>query len=228
MSFYKKIAEVGSKYIGKSTLFKYGFNLSPMYRRSTARITDVSDDLLKISIKLPISYKNKNYVNSIFGGSMFSAVDPIPMVQLINLIGEDFVVWDKSAEISFKRPAKEDLYADFIYTMEELSEIRTKVGQENEIEIVKITTLTDKAQTKVYCEVKKTIYIASKSYYKKKREKLKKKFPTPKSLILVNVITLKKLRRLLHDFFEFAIKVRDIIVTTFITNLSDVFVASHQ
>ena len=83
MSLYKKIGEIGSKYIGKNKMFKYGFNFSPMYRRSTGRITTVSKDLMNIQIKLPISYKNRNYVNSIFGGSLFSSVDPIPMVQLM-------------------------------------------------------------------------------------------------------------------------------------------------
>ncbi|MEM1339727.1 MAG: DUF4442 domain-containing protein [Bacteroidota bacterium] len=171
MSFYQKVAEIGGKIFKKKTLFKYGFNLSPMYKRSTAKITEVSDDLLEIKVKLPISYKNRNYLNSIFGGSMFSAVDPIPMVQLINLIGDDYVVWDKSAEISFKRPAKENLYADFYYTKEELRDIQQQVLKENEIEILKTTKLTNRNGTKVYCEVKKTIYIANKKYYKQKRKK---------------------------------------------------------
>ncbi|TPN82866.1 DUF4442 domain-containing protein [Aquimarina algicola] len=175
MSFYQKIAEIGTKFFKKKTLFKYGFNLSPMYRRSTGRITYVSEDLLKIQIKLPLSYKNKNYVNSIFGGSMFSAVDPIPMVQLINLIGNDYVVWDKSAEISFKRPAKTNLYASFTYSTEELEIIKQKVADENEIEILKTTLLKDKDDKNVYCEVKKVIYIASKSYYKEKLKAKNKK-----------------------------------------------------
>lgn len=171
MSVYQKLAKIGSKYIGKGKLLKYGFNFSPMYRRSTGKITYVSKDLLNIKAKLPISYKNRNYVNSIFGGSMFSTVDPIPMVQLINILGDDYVVWDKAAQISFKRPAKEDLYADFIYTPDELDHIRKRIGQENEIEIVKTTSLTNKTRTKVYCEVRKTIYIADKTYYKRKRQK---------------------------------------------------------
>ncbi len=169
MSIYQKISEIGSKYITKHILFKYGFNLSPMYRRSTGRITNVSKDLLTIKIKLPINYKNRNFVNSIFGGSMFSAVDPIYMVQLIDLLGSKYVVWDKSATIDFKLPAKEDLYAEFIYTNEELKDIKTKVQQDNEIEIVKTTSLTNKDKNKVYCEVKKTIYIADKKYFKKKK-----------------------------------------------------------
>ncbi|PCI10531.1 MAG: DUF4442 domain-containing protein [Flavobacteriaceae bacterium] len=171
MSIYQKIAKVGSKYIGKHILFKYAFNLSPMYRRSTAKVINISKDLLEVRIKLPISYKNKNYVNSIFGGSMFSAVDPIPMVQLINLIGEDFVVWDKAAKISFKRPAKETLYADFKYSMNELEDIKNKITQENELEFIKTILLTNKDKTIVYCEVQKTIYVANKTYFKEKRKK---------------------------------------------------------
>lgn len=170
MAFYHKITQYGSKIIGLPKLFKWGFNLSPMYRRSTARIQYVSQDLLKISVKLPISYKNRNYMGTIFGGSMFSSVDPIPMVQLISLTDHQYVIWDKSAEIYFKRPANVDLYADFIYTKEELAAIAERIKNENEIEIVKVTQLTDRNKETVYCEIRKTVYIADKSFYKQKRE----------------------------------------------------------
>jgi len=173
MSFYQDFVRIGSKYIGKPKLFKYGFNFSPMYRRSTGRIISVSPDLLDVKIKLSLSYKNKNYVSSIFGGSMFSAVDPIPMVQLINLIGEDYVVWDKSAEIFFKRPAKEHLYAEFSYSLDELEDIKNRVALEDEIEIFKTTLLTNKDKSNTFCEVKKTIYIANKNFFKEKRRKQK-------------------------------------------------------
>ena len=173
MSLYQKIATIGPKFIKRETLLKYAFNWSPMYKRSTAKLTFVSADLLTIKIKLPLSYKNRNYVNAIFGGSMFSAVDPIPMVQLINLIGEDYVVWDKSAEINFKKPAKEHLYAEFNYTVAELNDIKSRVAAEHEIEIVKTTLLQDKSGSKVFCEVKKVIYIADKAFYKEKLKKRK-------------------------------------------------------
>ncbi len=171
MSIYQKLAKVGTRYFGAHRVFKYGFNMSPMYRRSTARVTYASKDLSHITIKLPISYKNRNYVNSIFGGSMFSAVDPIPMVQLINLLGDDYVVWDKAAGIRFKRPAKEDLFADFIIDPEELKGIKERISVEKEIEITKATQLFNKDRTKVFCEVDKTIYIADKAYYKEKRKR---------------------------------------------------------
>ncbi|MBW1297403.1 DUF4442 domain-containing protein [Aquimarina litoralis] len=172
MSIYQSIAKL-KKYVGVARLFKYGFNFSPMYRRSTGRITEVSKDLHFVKIKLPISYKNKNYVNSIYGGSLFSAVDPIPMVQLINIIGNDYVVWDKYAEIYFKRPARENLYAEFEYTEQEVTDIIQRVKENNEIEIEKHTLLTNKEKTKTYCEVRKTIYVADKAFYKQKKNNRK-------------------------------------------------------
>ena len=170
MSIYKKVVAIGSKYISKHVLFKYGFNLSPMYRRSTGRVIEVSKDLFDIEIKLPINFKNRNYMNSIFGGSMFSAVDPIPMVQLINLLGDDYVVWDKSASISFKRPAKEDLYAKFCYSIAEIDQIRKDIAEKNELELIKKTQLTNKDGTVVYCEVKKVLYVADSQFFKEKRK----------------------------------------------------------
>ena len=150
---------------------KYGFNLSPMYRRTSAKVTYISEDFSKIQIKLPYSYKNANYVNTIFGGSMFSAVDPFPMTQLMNLIGDDYVIWDRAAEIFFRRPAKEDLYAEFTYSIEELDEIKQKAKANNEFEIIKTTQLTNKDKSIVFCEVQKKVYIANKAFFKAKRSK---------------------------------------------------------
>ena len=173
MFSYKKITDLVSKFIGKSKVLKYGMNLSPMYRRTTAKVIYISEDFKEIKIKLPFSYKNANYVNTIFGGSMFSAVDPFPMTQLMNLIGDEYVVWDKAAEIFFRRPAKEDLFADFIYTDEEIDEIKKKAQEQDEFEIIKSTKLTNKDKSIVYCEVRKRVYIADKAFFKEKIKKRK-------------------------------------------------------
>ena len=81
------------------------------------------------------------------------------------------MVWDKSAQVFFKRPAKEHLFAEFCYSPEELEQIKIQIAQANEMEIQKTTQLTNKDQSVVYCEVVKTIYIADKEFYKKKRRK---------------------------------------------------------
>ena len=60
MSFYQKITAVGLKFFSKGSLFKHGFNYSPMYRRTTGRITYAADDLLEIRMKLPINWKKND------------------------------------------------------------------------------------------------------------------------------------------------------------------------
>lgn len=171
MSVYKKLAALGSRFMKPHQLFKTGFNLSPMYRRSTGRILSVTPDLLHVRIRIPISYKNRNYVNSIYGGSMFSATDPIYMIQYIHLLGDAYVVWDKSAQIFFKKPAREDLYADFILTETELQQVRDAVARNGETEVQKTAYLTDQSGSVIYCEVRKIIYIAGKEYFKEKKKR---------------------------------------------------------
>jgi len=158
--------------MSQSKLFKIGFNLSPMYRRSTGRLTEVSEDLLKVSIKIPLSYKNRNYVGTIYGGSLYSATDPIYMVQLINILGDQYVVWDKSSEIKYKRPAKKVAYATFEFTKQEIENIEERVRNEKEFDLIKDLLITG-PNNEVYCELRKVLYIADKAYYKEKKKKKK-------------------------------------------------------
>lgn len=175
MSIYRRLHGLFGSVLGEARTFKWGFNLSPMYRRSTARIVHVSDDLMQVRIRLRTSWRNRNYMGSIFGGSMFAAVDPIPMIQLVGIFGDDYVVWDKRAEIHFRRPAREDLFAEFIFTAEEVAAIKADVAAQHEIDHMKVTRLTGRDGSTVYCEVHKTIYIAEKSFFKAKQRARKER-----------------------------------------------------
>jgi len=167
---YRTATNFLKKFMSTSAIFKHGFNLSPMYRRTTARVVEISDDLKEVTIKVPLSYKNKNYVGAIFGGSMFAATDPIYMIQLMQILGEDYVVWDKSATINYKRPAKQNIYCDFKFTDQEIETIKKRVQNEHEITIEKVTFLKNTENT-VFAEVIKILYIADKKFYKEKLNK---------------------------------------------------------
>lgn len=167
---YDKIFKFLNRFFKKSTLFRVMFNISPMYRRSCGKLYFVSDDLYVVKIKIPLNYKNRNYVGSMFGGSLFSATDPIYMIQLMNILGSDYVVWDKSTEIRFRRPAYKDAFVTFEFTKEEIETIINRVNVENAIDIVKQLYITD-GKTTVFTELDKTLYISTKKYYKERRAK---------------------------------------------------------
>jgi len=172
---YQQLSKLIKRYFPRSShkLFKLVFNLSPMYRRSTGRLTHVTEGFWRVDIKIPISYKNRNYAGTIFGGSLFSATDPIFMVQLVQIIGTDYIVWDKSSLVKFKRPANQDVFASFVFTKEEVEGIKQKVATQGETELIKPVEITNLEGTTVFCKIDKTLYVADKKFYKQKKAKRK-------------------------------------------------------
>ncbi|MDO5978764.1 DUF4442 domain-containing protein [Flavivirga spongiicola] len=166
---YRTLTKILKTFLTDAQIYKYGFNWSPMYRRTTGKIIEVSSNLSYVKITIPLSIKNKNYVGSIFGGSLFSATDPIYMIQLLNILGDDYVVWDKDATIKYKRPAKENVYAEFSFSSQEIENIKTQVAENGEFNLTKMANITNKENV-VFAEVVKTIYVADKTFYKEKRK----------------------------------------------------------
>jgi hypothetical protein len=80
------------------------------------------------------------------------------MLMLIHRLGPEFVVWDKSAIIQFKKPGKETLHAKFLIGDEELAAIRAELGSQRSIDRSYSVDLVDGAGT-VCATVEKIIYI---------------------------------------------------------------------
>ena len=118
----------------RSRISRWGFNWFPAYRATGARITYIASDWQEVRIRLPLSWRTRNYVGTIFGGSIYGAIDPIYMVMLIKILGPDYVVWDKAASIRFRRPGRSVLYATFRLDAAVLDSIRDAVAREGKID----------------------------------------------------------------------------------------------
>ena len=137
---------------------RWGFNLFPAYWGSGAHIIYLADDWREVRVKLPLTWRTRNYVGTIYGGSMYGAIDPIYMVMLIRLLGQEYVVWDKEATIQFKRPGRSALYARFRVDEEETQAIKAElVRQESTQRNYQIELVDEKGV--VHAIVTKTIYI---------------------------------------------------------------------
>ena len=142
-------------------LMRLGFNLFPAYRGTGGRITYISHDLREMRVALPLSLRTRNYVGTIFGGSMYGAVDPVYMVMLIRLLGPEYVVWDKAASIRFRRPGRTTLYARFVLDDAELDAIRDTLTRETAVDRTYTVDLVD-ADGVVHATVEKVIHIRKK------------------------------------------------------------------
>jgi len=145
----------------KSRLFRWKFNLFPAYRGSGGRVKYIADEFMEVRVKIPLNWRTRNYVGTMYGGSMYSAVDPIYMLMLIRILGSDYIVWDKAAKIRFKRPGNDTLFVNFELSPDEISEIKRLAETERSVDRIYNLELTDK-EGKVHALIEKTLYIAKK------------------------------------------------------------------
>lgn len=148
----------------RSIAIRTWFNFFPAYRRTGGRICFLSDDWREMHVRLGLNHGTRNYVGSVFGGSIYGALDPIYMMQLIGILGHDYVVWDKAAAIKFIKPIKTTVYARFVITDELIDEIISKVRSNNK-HVIELSTNYQDENGMIYAEVDKTLYIADRVYY---------------------------------------------------------------
>lgn len=144
-----------------SRLFRWGFNFFPAYRGTGGRVTYIAEDWHEVRIKLPLNWRTRNYVGTIYGGSIYGAIDPIYMLMLLKILGPDYTVWDKAANIRFRKPGRDALFARFLLDAKEIGEIKELTETEMSIDRVYNVELKDASGT-VHARIEKTIYISKK------------------------------------------------------------------
>ena len=137
---------------------RWGFNLFPAFRGTGARITYIAADFREVRVRLPLSWRTRNYVGTIFGGSLYGAVDPIFMIMLIKILGPSYTVWDKAATIRFRKPGRSTLFARFVLEEAEIAEIRRLLEAGSPIDRVYTVDLSDEAG-RIHASVEKTIHV---------------------------------------------------------------------
>ena len=148
-------------------LVRMGFNLHPAFRSTGGRVVHVAPDIRHIRIRLPLTWKTKNIVGSLYGGSLFAITDGAHPAMLMAALGEDYIIWDKAASIRYRKPGYTTLYADFRVTPEEMAGIRDVLAERHEVDWIFQIEIKD-ADGVVHTVVERTVYIAEKNYYRLK------------------------------------------------------------
>lgn len=111
------------------TWLKRAMNLYPPYLGAGVRVVDVQGEPLHtVRIRMGLHTYNRNYIGTQFGGSLFSMADPWCMLILIQQLGEDYMVVDKSGAIQFRRPGKGAVHLDVHISAERVAAIRAAVA----------------------------------------------------------------------------------------------------
>lgn len=113
---------------------------------------------MEVHIKLPLWWRTRNYVGTIFGGSLYASVDPFYMLMLIQCLGPNYTVWDKAASIRFRRPGRATLYAVFLIDQSLVDEIRRELDSTDKLDRRFTIELKD-AAGEVHAIIEKTVNV---------------------------------------------------------------------
>jgi acyl-coenzyme A thioesterase PaaI-like protein len=151
------------------TLLKIAFrrhwrllNLWPPFLGAGIRVTRIGPGWREVDVEMKLRGWNRNYVGTHYGGSLYSLADPWFMLMLIENLGPDYIVWDKSASIRFRRPGTGLVRAEFRLSEEQIQDIQTALETEEKVDRTFSVDVKDESGA-VIAEVQKVIHVKRKA-----------------------------------------------------------------
>jgi hypothetical protein len=136
-------------------------NLYAPFLGAGIRVKRLAPGWKEVDVEMKLRWWNANYVGTHYGGSLYSMTDPFFMVMLIENLGQDYIVWDKSATIRFRKPGRGTVSAGFRLSDQQIDEIKQALNAEKKIERVFTVEVKDESGT-VIAEVEKLLHIRRK------------------------------------------------------------------
>lgn len=125
-------------------------------------VVHVSNDMMKVDVRLRLSRRSTNAVGTMFGGSLFTFCDPFYMIILLKQIGKQHLVWDKSTFIEFVSPGRTEINHSFYFTQSEIQDIVDKCKSGKPYLVNKEFELKEN-NGNVVARVHKVIYVRKKN-----------------------------------------------------------------
>jgi len=141
-------------------------NIWPPFLGAGIRVRRLGPGWQEIDVEMKLRWWNRNYVGTHYGGSLYSMTDPFFMLMLIENLGKDYLVWDKSASIRFKKPGRGTVSASFRLSEEQIREIKQALDSQEKIERTFAVEVKDESGN-VIAEVEKLLHVRKKDNRKK-------------------------------------------------------------
>lgn len=140
---------------------RFILNIYGPYLGAGIKMEYIAPDWRQARVSMRLRWYNRNAVGTHFGGSLYTMVDPQLMLMLMNILGSDYIVWDKSAEIDFIKPGKGKVFAEFEISDDDIDSIKavTQAGQKY---LPQFTVHVRNEQQEVVATIKKVLYIRRK------------------------------------------------------------------
>lgn len=138
------------------------WNLWPPFLVSGIRIQRISRDFRTVVVDAYLRPWNRNYVGTMFGGSLYALTDPFYMMILLQTLGSDYIVWDQAATIHFIKPGRGRVRAVFSISRETIAEIKQQADRGERVRPRLTVEVRDKSGDLV-ARAEKVLYVRKKA-----------------------------------------------------------------
>ncbi|WP_201604053.1 DUF4442 domain-containing protein [Psychrobacter submarinus] len=150
-------------------LLKLRINTYAPYVGAGIKLEHLDTDQGLCVVSMGLTALNKNIVGTQFGGSLYAMTDPFYMLLLMQQLGSNYVVWDKSSHIEFVAPATSKVTARIKVSSSEATAIRKLAESGEPVFRDYRTEIVDNNQ-KVVAIVTKTVYIRLRKHSRSKSQ----------------------------------------------------------
>ncbi len=105
-------------------------NYYPPFLGAGVRVEHVDESYREIRVSMKLTWWNRNYMGTQFGGTLYAMTDPFYMLMMIENLGDQYVIWDKSAAIRFKRPGRGKVTAHIRIDSSHIESVQAEVDRE--------------------------------------------------------------------------------------------------
>ena len=142
----------------KANIFRWLINLWPPFLFSGISVSRVTEDFRELDAQLKLHFYNRNTHGAHFGGSLFAMTDPFYALMLSQILGRDYVIWDKGATIDFRAPGRGTVTAHFRLSEAEIEAVRAETADGRKHFPEFSVDVIDHAGT-IVASVHKTVYV---------------------------------------------------------------------
>jgi len=136
-------------------------NLWSPFRATGIRVKRIAPDYREIDVELSLSWHNRNYIGTHFGGSLYAMTDPFYMLMLIHVLGPDYFVSHKGGAIEYLIAAKEKVSARFVLDDAAIADIKAHTdGSEKYLPQMAVEVKNEAGE--VVARVTHTLYVRRK------------------------------------------------------------------
>jgi acyl-coenzyme A thioesterase PaaI-like protein len=153
------------KMLSSPEFMRRAMNFYAPLRGAGIQVVSIASDFSRVEVKMDLTRRNRNIMQTHFGGSLYAMADPFYMLILMKTLGSKYHVWDQQATIEFVAPGNATVYGTYEVGYDQLQDIQSQASLGEKVLYTFNTAITH-ADGSVVAKIEKVLYVRLKKKHR--------------------------------------------------------------